>query len=159
DPEPSAPFEEELDQPEPELPSESRAPKPTIIITDESMVADKQGENSLHRIVRYHSPDEIEAIFTHNSETIKPDMLTVTNLAGQSPLDILIERGIKPAIVFPWLLYSLTGAVANDLVDQNLFGELSWQQLYDFARLSAYVEKDKKLKQILEMLEPVFFSA
>ncbi|MGI9278479.1 MAG: ankyrin repeat domain-containing protein [Endozoicomonas sp.] len=153
----SAPFKADLDQPGSELPCKKESSQQIIIFTDQqSMVVDKHGENLLHRLARECSPNDIEAIFTHNAETITPSTLSATNMVGQTPLDILIDREIMPGTVLPWLLHGLTDVAANELIDQSLFGKLNWHQLYDYVRLSSYVEKDKKLKQILELLEPIF---
>ena len=171
DPRPSAPPEFMPEKTEPEFikadikdkrpvtpdaaMSEIPKPREVIKITEKSGVTDDSGENQLHKIARESSLKEIAAIFGQNAETITPAMLSADNIAGCTPFHILVDRGISPSAIFPWFLHGLKDAVAKELLDQNRSAELSWQQIYDYARVSSYVEKDQKLKQILELLEPI----
>ena len=164
EPVPSAPTESLLNSAaaekveRPKTPAASIPPQ-ALKITEKSMLTDASGENLLHGIARDCSAEEIADIFSRNSHTITPDMLSAANHAGFTPLHILMDRNIKPGTVFPWLVNGLSYAVANELIDQGLLDKYSWQQLYDYARLSPYVEKDQKLKQILELMELIFIEA
>ncbi len=125
-------------------------------ITEKSIVTVASGKNQLHEIARNSSPEEIAAFFERNAETITPAMLSEANIAGCTPFHILVDRGISAGTIFSWLLHGLSDAVANELLDRDLFGALSWRHIYDYARVSSYLEKDLKLKQVLGLLKPIF---
>ncbi|WOG30284.1 ankyrin repeat domain-containing protein [Endozoicomonas sp. 8E] len=125
-------------------------------ITEKSIVTVASAENQLHEIARNNSPEDIAAIFERNAETITPAMLSKANSAGFTPFHILVDRGISAGTIFSWLLHGLSDAVANELLDIDLFGALGWRHIYDYARVSSYLEKDLKLKQVLGLLEPIF---
>ncbi len=127
-----------------------------ISITEKSIVTVASGENQLHEIARNSSTEDIAAIFERNAETITPAMLSKANIAGRTPFHILVDRSISAGTILSWLLHGLSDAVANELLDKDLFSEHSWRQLYDYTRVSPYLEKDLKLKQVLELLKPIF---
>ncbi len=127
-----------------------------LSITEKSIVTVASGENQLHVIARNSSPEEIAAIFERNAETITPAMLSKANTAGITPFHILVVRGISAGTILSWLSHGLSDAVTVELLDKNLFAELSWRHLYDYARVSPYLEKDLKLKQVLGLLKPIF---